>query len=144
MSTGTLQTIDATIRAYIDTQWGATTAVHWPNQSFNPEGVDEWIAPYIRPADTTRDWLTGVNTLGQVQRGLLVIQIFVRPNTAPSVAEAHYDTLAALFNEVDITFNTTDLIRFGIPSASVQAQSERSPFFQITLTVEYTHDDSSA
>jgi len=106
--------IEKKIIGYIDTNWTATS-IAYPNQDFDPSGESVWIQVHILAADAYQHNITGRNT-GQMQKGILHINLFAKRNTGTGVIKGYIDDLCDLFNHASITVSGDYEIQFFVPA----------------------------
>lgn len=95
----TLNDIREKIFSAISASW-ASTDIAIPNYPFNPPKGSAWIRPTIKIPSTVVGEL-GENGVG-LRDGLLMISVFVPPNTGTKLGSRYADKLETLFRRKDL------------------------------------------
>ncbi len=127
--TTSITTLTETILDFLDTQWAGRTAIAAPNRPYSGSG--DYIAPTLLPVLTQRNHMTGNPLTGHEERGLLIVQVFVKKGKGDEDINNHLDTLDGIFRE-----QITSGIVFLVPQI-VPADFADQTWYQKNFTVEY-------
>lgn len=126
----------AAIRSRFESQWGATTAVQYPNQKFNvPEA--SWVRLNIIQAGA--DW-AGLGDPGnnpERNLGQVNVQIFTESGEGEGAALAYADTVRGVFRSWR---DAASGVRFEVPPYARQVGID-GKWYQINVVAPFKFDD---
>lgn len=97
-----------------------------------------YVALFIRNGDRSQITLGGSPTIRSVS--VVIVQIFVPHEQGTALAKAYADSIAAIFDRVQIVTSDSNLISF--QTASAEAVGENDGWTQFNVTVPYTRDEN--
>ncbi len=120
------------VQARLADNW-TTTVIKFENVPLK-KTYDKYIALFIRHGE--RDQLTLGSDPTVRSTSLVIIQIFVPKDTGTDLAKAYADTLAALFDRIQLIDEESNLLSF--ETADIEEVGEDGAWYQVNVTVPYT------
>ena len=108
------------------------TAIAYDNETFSPQGLDEWVRFTDLNAGGKQASL-GNNPLYRY-RGMVVVQIFVKPNTGPARFLRLADYVTGIYRSKRIGST-----QFGVPA--VTRIGPRDGWYQVNVDCPYYRDE---
>lgn len=119
------------IEQYFSTTW-TYTPVAWENVQFDATNLDEWVRFVDQNASGNRAAL-GNNPLYRY-RGIVTVQIFVKPNVGQKRVSDLIDNLTTLFRDQVISG-----VNFGVPHPT--KIGIRDGWYQVNVLCPYYRDE---
>lgn len=108
--------IEEKIFKKLSDNWSATS-ISWPNVNLDVTSLSAWVEPYILWVDRFQQTITGDNS-GQRIKGILHINIYVKPNKGTGLTKEYMDTLTDIFNHAEVVLSGSNIINFDVPKPS--------------------------
>lgn len=123
-------TLKQAVEQRLETQWAAATAIHWPNQNFDPPSTGEWIEPALIGGDG--GYLSGGSGVtGNRIVGVLSVNVFGQPGAGTGRLWELADNVRDIFSRWAAGNN----IFFGVPSAPREVRNPARP--QVVVTIPF-------
>lgn len=122
------------IKNRLNTQWGASTPVAWPNVAFKPVTDQAWIRLTIKDGPCHRVEL-GAGQIHERGGGTIYVQVFVPEGKGTSPALTLADQIAAIFREWtydNIACRTPSIRDFG---------SDGNGWYQVNVETPFIRDE---
>lgn len=112
-----------------------TTATRYENVPFK-ETADPYVALFIRDGEGTQVSL-GTVALRRWP-GLIIVQVFVKPDTGTKLAKTYAETIGAIFDRAEFSVPNGGSITCRIPS--VAAVGLKHGWYQVNVTIPFIRD----
>lgn len=119
------------ITDYFNTQWASATPIAWPNVRFDPDEHVEFVRVTILNGDAFQASM-GNDVNDYRHLGIVVVQIFVEPNSGAKRARSLVDSVCSIFRSKyidDLRFRTPDVNTIGIREGRYQV-NVNCPFYR--------------
>lgn len=124
------------IESRLNANW-TTTPIKYEWAPFQ-ETRSPYVALFIRNGDRSQITLGGNPTIRSVS--VVIVQIFVPAEQGTALAKAYADSIAAIFDRVQIVTTDSNLISF--QTASAESVGELEGWAQCNVTVPYSRDEN--
>jgi len=128
----TVEEIRSAIMATICSTWGTKTVIDYPNYEFKAPSNAAWIRPRIKLGKSFVGEI-GSDGIG-LRVGVLMISIFVPPDTGLKVANGYAGTLEALLKRAE--FGGSGGVRFDEPSTEDLGIDEGNGFYHLMVSCD--------
>jgi len=122
---------NAAIEARLNTGWGSTTGIKWPNVEFEPVPGTPYIELQIVWADSRQASL-GASPLHRAY-GLISVNVFTALNIGSKTADDYADTLAGIFRGASFSGITCR-------SPRISQLGEADKWWTVNVTVDFHYD----
>lgn len=128
--------IEKAITEYFDTNW-TTTSIQWPNTNLNTNSLSAFVQLTIVPTDKYHLILGDPTSDALIhERGLVNINIFVKPNTGSGVSQGYASTIMDLFHYTELTIDTGESLQFGVARVAQNGRNEGA-WWMMTIICDF-------
>lgn len=124
------------IEGRLNANW-TTTPIKYEWAPFQ-ETRDSYIAVFIRNGDRSQITLGGNPTVRSIS--VVIVQILVPQEQGTALAKTYADSIAAIFDRVQLVTADSNLISF--QTASAEAVGELEGWAQFNVTVPFSRDEN--
>lgn len=124
------------IESRLQANW-STTPIKYEWAPFQ-ETHAPYIALFIRNGERNQITLGGNPTVRSIS--LVIVQIFVPAEQGTSLAKTYADSIAAIFDRVQLMTGDSNLISF--QTASAEAVGEVDGWAQVNVTIPFSRDEN--